>query len=171
MVQFRKTGSFAAQGDDGRHYLVVHWMEYVDRAGGGPGDPRWEPSGFECLRLEDGRAVRALDGARYEIDDGGDVLLEPIAHASGASATHARAASAALPTEAFPENVFATGGGHARDRSAAAGDGPDPAMTARLMADFGVKRAGRFYVCHGYHYSRVEDAIAYARLQQAALAR
>ena len=63
MGQFRKGESFSAHGDDGRVHLVSTWVEFVDEADGRDGGPRWEPSGFECLRMEDGRAVHVLPDA------------------------------------------------------------------------------------------------------------
>ena len=38
-----------------------------------------------------------------------------------------------------------------------------PADEADMMAVFGVRRSGRFYLCRGYRYTRIGDAIAYAR--------
>ena len=32
------------------------------------------------------------------------------------------------------------------------------------MAAFGVTRSGRFFLSHGYRYSKLEDAVAYAHL-------
>jgi hypothetical protein len=35
-----------------------------------------------------------------------------------------------------------------------------------MMSEYGVTRSGRFFLCHGYRYSKLEDAVAYARLLQ-----
>jgi|GEM_PF-1853582 len=40
---------------------------------------------------------------------------------------------------------------------------PLAATDAELMATFGIRRSGRFYLCRGYRYTHLRDAVAYAR--------
>lgn len=158
MGQLRKGASFDAIDGDGRRYRVVNWVEYVDLTDGEPGRPRWVPSGFECLRLDDGRAVSALDGDRYEIAGLG-VPLDRVADASGSRPGRVR------PVE--PQRSGRDRGPRATsaldDEPERAAPTPVAASDAGLMATFGIRRSGRFYLCRGYRYTHFWDAVAYAR--------
>jgi len=156
MGQFRKGESFSAQGDDGRIHLVSTWVEYVDEAEGRAGRPQWEPSGFECLRVEDGRAVQALSDTRYEVASSG-IVLQRIASVVESD----------VRTESVPENAFTSEGGYvAGTRTSESGPPASATESACLMPEYGVTRSGRFFLCRGYRYSKLEDAVAYARLLQ-----
>ncbi|AKJ31196.1 hypothetical protein [Caldimonas brevitalea] len=74
MGQFRKGASFDTQGEDGCADSVVAWVEYIHMDEGGRERYNGEPSGFESLRLEDGRHVRAMGDERYETGSSGLVL-------------------------------------------------------------------------------------------------
>lgn len=158
MGQLRKGESFAALDGEGRRYRIVNWIEYVDLTDGEPGHPRWEPSGFECLRLDDGRAVSALDGTRYEIAGTG-LLLDRVTDASGTT-----------PSRTRPVDPERSGQGASPRATRAVDDEPErtahtpvPASDSGLMATFGIRRSGRFYLCRGYRYTHIWDAVAYAR--------
>jgi len=154
MGQFRKGESFSAQGDDGSIHLVTTWVEFVDEAEGRAGSPQWEPSGFECLRLEDGRAVHALPEGRYDIASS-SVMLRRVP----------TAAEPGTASESEAEEAFTSEGGHVAGMETTARAPPaDAAKSAHLMSAFGVTRSGRFFLFHGYRYSKLEDAVAYAHL-------
>ena len=158
MGQLRKGGSFAALDAEGRRFRIVNWIEYVDLTDGEPGQPRWEPSGFECLRLDDGRAVSALDGARYEIAGSG-LLLDRVADASGTPRAHTPSVEPERSGRVWSPGIMRAVD-HELEPSA---QEPDPASDEGLMATFGIRRSGRFYLCRGYRYTRLRDAVAYAR--------
>ena len=156
MGQFRRGESFSARGDDGRIHLVTTWVEYVDEADGRVGRPQWEPSGFECLRIEDGRAVQALPDERYEVASSG-IVRQRIASGVKPGA----------PSESAPESAIRSEGGHVAGITTTASSPPaSVAESACLMSEFGVTRSGRFFLCRGYRYSKLEDAVAYARLMR-----
>jgi len=154
MGQFRKGESISTQGDDGSIHLVTTWVEFVDEAEGRVGSPRWEPSGFECLRLEDGRAVHALPDGRYDVASSSVVLRRiPSEVAPG------------TPTGSGAGEAFTSEGGHVAGLKPSASEPlGDAAKSARLMSAFGVTRSGRFFLFHGYRYSTLADAVAYAHL-------
>ncbi|MCW7541158.1 hypothetical protein OOT46_25430 [Aquabacterium sp. A7-Y] len=90
MGQFRRGISFDAQAEDGCAYSVVAWVEYINTDEGASEGCNWVPSGFESLRLEDGRHVRAVGDERYEIGSSG-VVLHRSATVDGFGAAPARA--------------------------------------------------------------------------------
>lgn len=158
MGQLRKGASFAAIDGDGRRYHVVNWVEYVDQADGEPVRPRWVPSGLECLRLDDGRAVSALDGGRYEIAGLG-VPLQRVADPSPARPGPVRPVDPEPSRQDVPPRATRA----IDDDPECSEHTPSAATDAGLMATFGIRRSGRFYLCRGYRYTHLRDAVAYAR--------
>lgn len=158
MGQLRKGGSFVALDGEGRRFRIVNWIEYVDLTEGEPGPPRWEASGFECLRLDDGRAVSALDGARYEIAGSG-LLLNRVADAAVAPPAHTPSVEPDRSGRVWSPGIMRA----VDDELAPSTQAPDPASDDGLMATFGIRRSGRFYLCRGYRYTHLRDAVAYAR--------
>ena len=155
MGQFRKGESFSTHGDDGRIHLVTTWVEFVDHAEGLAGRPQWEPSGFECLRMEDGRAVHELPDGSFDVASSGVMLRR----ARGA-------VEADAPWESAEEEAFTSEGGHVAGTKTPASGPADE----RLMASHGISLADGEYVFAAFRYERLADAVAYATSEQSGLA-
>jgi hypothetical protein len=65
----RKTGQFAAVGDDGRHYVVIKYTDYLDVSSGDT--PGAMVAGMTALRTDAGHHVNHLGGGRYAIVETG----------------------------------------------------------------------------------------------------
>jgi hypothetical protein len=68
--------------------------------------------------------------------------------------------------DAAAQDAFTSEGGHVNvgsDPVPRAGDA-DQEDQARLMATLGIHHEGRYFHFRGYRYTRLEDAVAYARL-------
>jgi hypothetical protein len=68
--------------------------------------------------------------------------------------------------DAAAQDAFTSEGGHVNAGSALGPGAGDAAREeqARLMATLGIHHEGRYYHFRGYRYTRLEDAVAYARL-------
>ena len=69
-------------------------------------------------------------------------------------------------TDASAQDANIADGGHLNTDSTPVREmaDADQEAQARLMATLGIHHAGRYYHFRGYRYTRLEDAVAYARL-------
>ena len=65
----RCTGSYAAEGNDGRSYSVEAWVNFTS-----PDDPTPEVAGFRTLCTSDGQNLNYIQKGRYQIVATGVVL-------------------------------------------------------------------------------------------------
>ncbi len=73
IIMQRCTGSYAAEGNDGRSYTVEAWANFT--SSGRPDDPTPEVAGFRTLCTSDGRNLSYIQKGRYQIVATG-VLLQ-----------------------------------------------------------------------------------------------
>ena len=65
LIMQRCTGSYAAEGNDGRSYSVEAWVNFTS-----PDDPTPEVAGFRTLCTSDGRNLNYIQKGRYLVASG-----------------------------------------------------------------------------------------------------